>query len=177
MKVLNFGSLNIDLVFSVDHILVPGETTSSFTLNMYPGGKGLNQSIALSRAGAVVYHAGMIGEDGKMLLDLLEKDGVNCNYVCITNEKTGTAFIQVEHSGQNSIVLYGGANRKITKEYVDRVLNNFGKGDIILLQNEINCLDYIIEKSFEKKMTIVFNPSPIDNDLFQYDLKKYLCLY
>lgn len=172
MKILNFGSMNIDFVFNVDHIVISGETISSSEMNTFPGGKGLNQSIALARAGAKVYHAGMIGEDGLVLLELLEKEGVNCDNVKIINEKTGTAFIQVDHNGQNSIIVYGGANRKITEQYIDNVLRSFDDEDIILLQNEISNIDYIIKKSFEKEMKIVFNPSPVDDKLLQYDLNK-----
>ena len=71
MKILNFGSLNIDYVYSVSHFVEKGETISSNTLDVFPGGKGLNQSIALGRAGGDVYHAGIIGEDGRFLSELL----------------------------------------------------------------------------------------------------------
>ncbi len=66
MKVLNFGSLNLDYVYSVDHMVRPGETLASSGMNVFCGGKGLNQSIALAKAGVPVYHAGMIGEEGGM---------------------------------------------------------------------------------------------------------------
>ena len=62
MKVLNYGSLNIDYVYSLDHFVKRGETISSDSLDIFPGGKGLNQSLALGRAGAKVFHAGL----GKM---------------------------------------------------------------------------------------------------------------
>ena len=75
MKILNFGSLNIDYVYSVDHFVNKGETLSSDGLHVYSGGKGLNQSIAMSRAGAEVYHAGAVGEDGRFLIELLESAG------------------------------------------------------------------------------------------------------
>ncbi len=71
MKVLNFGSLNIEYVYDEDDFDKKGETITSKDLNVFCGGKGLNQSVALAKAGAEVYHAGMIGEDGKFLLDLL----------------------------------------------------------------------------------------------------------
>ena len=77
MRVLNFGSLNIDYVYSLDHIVAPGETITSRGLEVFPGGKGLNQSVALARAGAEVCHAGMVGEDGGMLLDVCREAGVD----------------------------------------------------------------------------------------------------
>ena len=61
MKVLNYGSLNVDYVYSVDHIIVGGETQHSSKLEVFSGGKGLNQSIALAKAGVPVYHAGIVG--------------------------------------------------------------------------------------------------------------------
>ena len=67
MKILNFGSLNVDYVYTVDHMVQPGETLASQKMEVFPGGKGLNQSISLARAGAEVYHAGQVGEDGLFL--------------------------------------------------------------------------------------------------------------
>ena len=67
MKVLNYGSLNVDYVYTVDHIIVGGETEHSLKLEVFSGGKGLNQSIALAKAGVAVNHAGLIGEDGDIL--------------------------------------------------------------------------------------------------------------
>ena len=62
MKVLNFGSLNLDYVYQVESILIPGETQASKSRQTFCGGKGLNQSIALAKAGIPVYHAGLIGK-------------------------------------------------------------------------------------------------------------------
>ena len=67
MKVLNYGSLNVDYVYSVDHIIVGGETQHSSKLEVFSGGKGLNQSIALAKAGVPVYHAGIVGTDSLLL--------------------------------------------------------------------------------------------------------------
>ncbi len=172
MRVLNFGSLNLDYVYQVDHMVAPGETLASLELNTFSGGKGLNQSIALAKAGAEVYHAGCIGEDGGMLRSVLADYGVNTDYIKTLPGKTGHAIIQVDSSGQNCILLYGGANRAMTREYIDEVLENFGKDDVLLLQNEINLLDYIIDKAYEKAMTIILNPSPFDSGLDPCDFEK-----
>ena len=77
MKILNFGSLNIDYVYSVDHFVKKGETISSDGLEVFSGGKGLNQSIAMGRAGISVFHAGAVGTDGESLLQLLRQAGVS----------------------------------------------------------------------------------------------------
>lgn len=172
MKILNFGSLNIDFVYSVDHIVAPGETISSTQLNVYPGGKGLNQSVALARGGAAVFHAGMLGEDGGMLRKTCEENHVDFSLIRTVGERSGNAIIQVSAKGQNSIVLFGGANRKNEKAYVDEVLSHFGAGDLLLLQNEINLLDYLIERAAQRQMKIALNPSPYDDAVEQCDLHK-----
>jgi len=165
MKILNFGSLNIDFVYAVEEFVKPGETISSLGVTKNPGGKGFNQSVALSRAGSEVFHAGLIGEDGIFLKELCESVGVNTQYLHVVDIPTGNAIIEVDKHGANRIILYGGANQMMTEKYVDDVLRNFGQGDMIVLQNEINCLPYIIEKAYEKKMQIVLNPSPMNDKI------------
>lgn len=168
MKVLCFGSLNIDYTYQVDHFVKKGETLSSDRLNVFSGGKGLNQSIALSRAGARTYHAGAVGEDGVFLLQQLEDAGVNTDCVAVLPDmRSGHAVIQNDREGDNCILLYGGANQAITRDQADRVLEGFENGDFLVLQNEINELDYIMERAAEKGMKIVLNPSPI-NETIQY---------
>jgi len=172
MKVLNFGSLNYDYVYDVDHIVQPGETLDSLNMGTFFGGKGLNQSIALSKAGVPVYHAGLVGEDGQAFYDLCRENHVDTTYTKQIEGKSGHAIIQVNKDAQNCIILYGGSNRKVTKEYVDQVLAGFDAGDIILLQNEISSLDYIIEQAHAKGMTVILNPSPYDSGLESCDLSK-----
>ena len=95
MKILNFGSLNIDKVYQVKDFVRPGETISSKKLEFFCGGKGLNQSIAISRAGAPVYHAGCIGYDGDMLSDALTASHIHTEYLKKLEIPTGHAIIQV----------------------------------------------------------------------------------
>ncbi len=172
MKILNFGSCNIDYVYSLDHIVNVGETLSSNSLNKYPGGKGLNQSIALSRAGSHVYHAGCIGYDSKILTDIFTENNVDISYINTIDAMTGHAIIQVGNNGENSIFIHSGSNGMITKEHIDTVLIFFEKGDILVLQNEINNIEYIIECAYKKGMQIVLNPSPIAKNLFNIDFNK-----
>ena len=172
MRILTFGSLNYDYVYSVDHIVQPGETISSERMETFCGGKGLNQSISLSRAGAQVELAGMVGEDGDALLEVCKKNKIGCSNVQKLPGRSGHTIIQVNKNGQNCILLYGGSNQKNTKENVDAVLAQFEKGDMILLQNEINCLDYIIEKAYEKGMKIILNPSPMDDIILNGPMDK-----
>ena len=172
MRVLNIGSMNLDYVYNVDHIILPGETQATGGMNIFLGGKGMNQSIALAKAGVEVYQGGMIGEDGEVFLDACKEYGVHSEYIKKMEGKTGHTIIQVDKEAQNSILLFGGANRMLTEAYVDQVLSNFDAGDILLLQNEVNMLPYIIDKAYEKGMKIALNPSPFNDKLKECDLTK-----
>lgn len=171
MKVLCFGSLNIDYTYKVPHFVKKGETLASEKLQVFGGGKGLNQSVALAKAGTEVYHAGSIGQDGMFLLDMLKDAGANTDFVKILDTvRTGNAIIQNDKSGDNCIILYGGANQAITREQVDEVMSHFESGDYLVLQNEINELGYIVEKAHEKGMIIVLNPSPMNEKILALPL-------
>ena len=174
MKVLNFGSLNVDYVYQVDHIMLPGETQSSTRRNVFAGGKGLNQSVALAKAGLPTYHAGQVGNDadGEMLLQVLERNGVDCSLVNRIDGPCGHTVIQVDKNAQNCILLFGGANRCIDAAYRKKVFSQFSAGDVIVLQNEINDLDQVIDEAYEKGMRIVLNPSPFDAYLDRCDWNK-----
>lgn len=170
MKIYNLGSLNIDYVYNVDHFVQPGETLSSLNLETFSGGKGLNQSVALARAGADVVHGGLIGEDGLFLKKMLSDSGVDVSSVKTIEARTGHAIIQVEPNGQNNIILFSGANHQFTEEYLDEFLADANPGDILLLQNETNCLKEAFEKAHKKNMQIAFNPSPFNKKLLALPL-------
>jgi len=165
MKILVYGSLNIDLVYSVDHIAQPGETIASNTMEKNAGGKGANQAAALAKAGMEVYLAGKIGEDGRFLLELLGSYGVNTEMVSVYSGATGQALIQLDRNKQNAIILYAGGNGEIREDEIPGVLKSFGAGDAVLLQNEIPHTDAIIRKAKERGMKIYLNPSPFDEKI------------
>ena len=170
MKVLVFGSANIDRTYSVDHVVVGGETISSASLTEFCGGKGFNQAVAFSRAGCEVFFAGAIGPDGDLLENTLKANKVNTDYLKHVDAPTGHAIIQVTSDGTNSIIISAGANGMITHEDVDSVLSAFSKGDLVVLQNEISSVDYIIDKANELGLNIALNPSPFDRRIESCDL-------
>jgi ribokinase len=96
LRILNFGSLNIDHVYKVDNFVRPGETISAKGYSIFCGGKGLNQSIAAAKAGAEVFHAGKVGRDGFKLIEKLKSFGVDISRVQIGDDPTGHAIIQVD---------------------------------------------------------------------------------
>lgn len=124
MKILNYGSMNIDNVYQVEHMIHPGETQMAIAKNVFAGGKGLNQSIAIAKAGGTVYHAGVVGEDGAILMDTLAKHGVDTRYVKRAAGPSGHTVIQVDSSGQNSIIVFAGENMRVLDEDIERVLPN-----------------------------------------------------
>lgn len=172
MKVLNFGSLNLDYVYQVDHFVGPGETLSSRSRAVKPGGKGLNQSIALARAGAKVFHAGCPGEGGELLSNLLRENGVDISALQPVDEMQGHTVIQVNPEGENCILLYGGSNQCITQEQIDRTLAACESGDWLVLQNEVNLPERIVDGAWERGMRIILNPSPFDEKLDAVDFGK-----
>lgn len=165
--ILNFGSVNIDNCYQVRDFVRAGETISALEVTRHAGGKGFNQSVALARAGAKVCHAGCIGEDGLFLRDMLRAAGVDTDFLRVTDTPTGNAIIQVNSRGENCIILYTGANGSVTKDFADEVLKRFGPEDLLLIQNEISSLPYIIDKAKEKCMRIAFNPSPMNSGVTQ----------
>lgn len=176
MKILVFGSLNIDMVYEVQKIVSAGKTVSARSLNRFSGGKGFNQAIAAARAGAQVSLAGMIGTDGLFLKELADSEGIDTTLVKTIEGESGHAIIQVDEKGENCIIVYGGANRKIDTAFADRVLAGFERGDILVLQNEISCLGYIVDKAFEKGMLTVLNMSPVTEELKRIDVSRLYCL-
>lgn len=178
MKVLCFGSLNIDYVYQVPRFVAGGETLAAGSLCRFSGGKGLNQSIALARAGLEVRHAGAVGRDGLFLLEELRQAGVRTEDVTVLEDvPTGHAVIQRTPAGENCILLYGGANRRITREQINRVLSAFGPGDALVLQNEISRLPYLAERARERGLTVALNPSPMEEGLLPlFPLADYLLL-
>ena len=170
MKILVFGSLNIDRTYSVEHFVQPGETMTVEKMGLFCGGKGFNQAVALRRAGNAVSFAGAVGRDGNMLLDALDADGVDRRMVVVLDVPTGHAVIQVDAQGQNCIIVQPGANGEITLEQIDSVLDTLSPGDLIVLQNEISHMPQLLQRAREKGLVSAFNPSPINGRLALCDL-------
>ncbi|MDD3393614.1 MAG: ribokinase [Anaerotignum sp.] len=171
MKILNFGSLNMDYVYEVEHFVEPGETMSSKGLFINCGGKGLNQSIAAAKAGNVVLHAGFVGKGGEALEKKLAENGVDVTLLRKTAESCGHAMIQVDRNGQNCILLYGGTNQLFTKEYINETLDKFGNDGMVLLQNETNLVGYMIEEAHKRGLKTALNAAPMDEKVLEYPLE------
>lgn len=172
MAIINFGSINIDHVYQVEHFVQPGETLASRNYQKLLGGKGANQSIALAKAGADVKHVGLIEESDFAMKQTLIKAGVDCKYVRGTETPTGHAIIQVADSGENSIILFAGANHELSDELIKQALSNSEAGDWVLIQNETNAIADIIESAHEKNLKVAFNPAPMTESVKSLPLHK-----
>ena len=169
MKILNFGSLNLDNVYQVPHFLQAGETMAALSEAVHPGGKGLNQSLALARAGADVYHAGVVGNGSELLTNLLKENGVHDDYLLHRDCTQGSTMIQVSPKGENCILLFGQSNHAITKAQVEETIAAFAPGDYLVLQNEVSCLPEMVEAGAKRGLHVVLNPSPFDDSLRSLD--------
>ncbi len=165
MAIINFGSINIDHVYQVDHFVQPGETLASTHYQQLLGGKGANQSIALAQAGADVCHVGSIHENDAAFKQALIKKGVDCRGVKCSETPSGHAIIQVTPSGENAIVLFGGANQTITAKTVMQALDGTKPSDWVLTQNETSSIDQVLRQTKEKQLKVAFNPAPMSESV------------
>lgn len=176
MRVLNFGSLNIDHVYQVDHIVRPGETIPSLAYAIHAGGKGANQSMALARAGATVCHVGQLGPEGEWLRRKLADAGVDVWWLRTVDEPGGHAIIQVDRAGENAIVLHGGANRTLSAELLAEALGSCDVGDWLLVQNETNRVAEAIRAAHARGLRVCLNPAPMTPDVRDFPLNLVDCL-
>lgn len=172
MTIYNFGSVNIDHVYQVNHFVQPGETLSSTDYISVLGGKGANQSVALAKAGADVKHVGFLGKQDASFKAQMEEYGVDCSLLTLSDTPSGHAIIQVTPDAENAIVLFGGANQIFNLDSVERALSEATEKDWVLLQNETNCLSEIIHQAKAKGLQVAFNPAPMAESVKQLPLKQ-----
>lgn len=170
MAIINFGSINIDHVYHVDHFVKPGETLASTHYQQLLGGKGANQSIALALAGAEVRHVGSIHEGDAAFKQFLIKKGVDCRGVKCHDTPSGHAIIQVTPSGENAIVLFGGANQTLTADSVRRGLDDTTPSDWVLTQNETSSIAEVLSQAKDKQLKVAFNPAPMSDSVKELPL-------
>lgn len=132
----NLGSINADNFYLLPHLPGPGETLAATRFQKGLGGKGANMSVAAARAGGRVEHIGAVGPDGKWAVDRLLEYGVETRHISQVETATGHANISVDEAGENSIVLYVGANHEVTDQMIGGALTEASPGDILLMQNE-----------------------------------------
>jgi len=168
----NLGSINIDHVYRVSHFVQPGETLASSDLQTLLGGKGANQSLALARAGASVRHIGSINSADGWAANTLSDSGVDISGIAQIEQASGHAIIQVDDTGENSILLHGGANQSLSEAHIEQTLASAQAGDWLLMQNECNGLNHAIKIAEQRQMKIAFNPAPMSEPVKNMALEK-----
>lgn len=163
--ILNFGSINLDLVYRVPALPAPGETLASTSYEKYLGGKGVNQSIAAHRCGAEVRHVGCLGPDGDWLREQIAEFGLTLEGIKTVEEHTGHAVILVDDSAENQIVLYGGSNRAFTQDQIEAALKRADpKTDWVICQNETNLVHDLAQSARQKNFRTAYSAAPFEAD-------------
>lgn len=160
----NLGSINADNFYHVPHLPGPGETLAATDLSQGLGGKGANMSVAAARAAGRVMHIGAVGMDGTWAIERLLEYGVDTPHVTVIEGTTGHANISVDANGENSIVLFGGANQILTEQMIGAALTEASPRDILLMQNETNGQEYAAETAKTLGLRVVYAAAPFDAD-------------
>ncbi len=174
-KILVIGSISIDNTIFTKQLPSAGTTTVADSFFQNIGGKGANQACASLFLGGDVSFIGAIGKDhnGDLVESFLKEQGLNFR-LKRSDAPTGIAFIILEEqTAENRILIVQGANVDLTKEDIDKNLDLFTEGDILLTQfeNDMDTVSYVIKKAYEKHMLVVVNPAPIKElkeEYYQY---------
>ncbi len=162
MTIFNLGSINADQVYRLPHLPGPGETLASTGYKRGLGGKGANMSVAAARAAAHVVHIGSVGPDGQWAVDRLMEYGVDTRQLEMVETVTGHAIIAVDDDGENSIILYPGANAEVSEAKIETVLAEGTENDLFLFQNETNAQRFAAETASKQGMRIAYAAAPFD---------------
>lgn len=164
-KVVVLGSLNVDTTLHIDQMPKPGETISARSKTNSAGGKGANQAVAAARSGATTSFIGRVGEDtnGQFMIDALKHDGINTDHVDIDKGNgTGSAVILLDNEGQNSIMVYGGANQAMKPEMIVDSESLIDDADILI--SEFETPQDVTYEAFklakQHGVTTILNPAP-----------------
>lgn len=158
MTIWTLGSINIDLIYRLDHLPRPGETMAARDHARGLGGKGANQSVAAARAGAKVRHIGAMGAGDDWVIDALAEAGVDTAHVArLGAQATGHALILLDTGAENSIVIHPGANRALRPMPVE-----MAAGDTLLIQNETNLQAETAEAARAQGVRVIYSAAPFD---------------
>ena len=162
------GSINMDLIATVDRLPEPGETVGGYSFATAAGGKGANQALAARRAGASVRMCGAVGRDNfaEPALSHLAEAGVGLSEVRRVEAATGTALILVDRKGENMIAGVPGANGTIGAGDADNSIAVMSGGDHLLLQLEIpsDAIRAAMRDARQRGVVTVLNIAPLTDD-------------
>lgn len=169
-KILVIGSLNMDFLIETDKIPAPGETVLGHSVGHIPGGKGANQAYAAGKLDGNVSMIGAVGDDpyGKELIRSLTSAGVDTSGIEVCGDTpTGQAYIALDSSGENSIIVIPGANQSVTPELIQKHMALVDSCDYILTQFEIplDTVRYVKDLALQKGKRLIVDPAPAVPDL------------
>lgn len=165
-KVVIIGSTNVDKILNVDRFVKPGETLHlQNAQKIYGGGKGANQALATARSNAQTTFISKIGTEGDadFMLEDFEEAHMNTDYIMTTDTaQTGQAFITIDANGQNTILVYGGANMELNDTDVNKAADAIAEADYIIAQLEVPVPAIIsaFKIARENNVTTILNPAP-----------------
>ena len=162
MTIFNMGSINIDHIYMLPHLVMPGETLAATHYQTALGGKGANQSIAIARAGSAVIHGGMINLIDEDWLDEMAEAGVDIRHVIRGEDQpTGHAIVAVDESkGENQIILSASSNAGIPDDLVIELLADATSNDWALAQNETNQTALFLGMAKKKGLSVCYSAAP-----------------
>jgi ribokinase len=163
-KLLVVGSINIDLVACANRLPAPGETILGSSFDVFNGGKGANQAVAIAKLGVPVDMIASLGTDlfTERLLSGLKAAGVDTHAVQMAAGPCGVAHISRADNGENSIIVVSGANRLVSPDYIDTHLDTVQQASMILVQLEtpLETVLRLAEQAWEAKTPLMLDPLP-----------------
>ena len=139
----------------------PGETMAAVSYHKLLGGKGINQSIAIARAGEVPVHVGAVGSDDDWTMAQIMDFGIDTAHIARSEHPTGHAVIYVDDAGENQIIIYGGANQDLQQVQIEKAFKDSADGDNwVLLQNETNLLTDIVDEAKAAGFKVAYSAAP-----------------
>lgn len=164
MNIAVVGSINMDMILKVKRLPQRGETLLANHYMTVPGGKGANQAVAASRLGAKVTMMGALGKDafGDELLEGLKQEKICTDGILRTNSPSGNAMITIDEQGDNTILVYPGANFDVTERWIYDKIELLEKAEWVMFQLEtpIITVEKSIQRLKESNKSILLNPAP-----------------
>jgi ribokinase len=159
----------VDTILSVPHLPEAGNTVAATGWETRYGGKGANQALAACRQGGIVSLIGCVGADdyGQAYLNYLASEGLNVTGVLQrADAPTGSAYVLVNPSGENSIIALAGANALLGAGDVLAQSAALDSADIVLCQLEtsLDATVAALQHAAAQGRTTVLNPSPLRTD-------------
>ncbi len=174
-KIIVVGSINQDITLFMENIPVAGETVIANDLSTSLGGKGANQAVTIARMGGDISFVGAVGNDkaSEEIIKKLEEENINIIGIMRSELNTGSAYISIDEKGNNSIIVYPGANFAITTEHLYKNIQLFKEAEYCLLQLEIPMMiiKKVIKICQENNVKVFLNPAPYNKEIDNYILE------